>query len=78
MNFSKLKSMFLTAFAALGFMAFSASSQAAILALDIAPIETDVQATVTNVTPAVISIMAVVLGVTIGIKLVKKLITSGA
>lgn len=57
-------------------MAFG-SAHAAITALDMAPIQTDVEATITNITPAVLAVLAVVLGVTIGIKLVKKLIGSG-
>ena len=56
---------------------FSQASFAAITALDMAPIQTDVEATITNITPAVLAVLAVVLGVTIGIKLVKKLIGSG-
>ncbi len=63
----------LLAFFALSFGAV----QAAITALDMAPIQTDVEATITNITPAVLAVLAVVLGVTIGIKLVKKLIGSG-
>ena len=57
--------------------AVSQSSFAAISAADVAPIQTDLSTTVSNVTPAVIAILAIVMGVTIGVKLVKRLIGSG-
>jgi len=68
-----LKVMLVSMLAMVGF-----NAQAAITALDVAPIETDITATITNVTPVVLSIMALVIGLVIGVKLVKKLVSSAA
>jgi uncharacterized membrane protein len=73
----KLKALF-AASATFMTAALFSSAHAAIAALDVAPIQTDVETTVSNITPAVLSILAVVMGVVIGVKLVKKLIGAGS
>jgi hypothetical protein len=50
----------------------AASAQAAITALDLAPIGDDIEASLTALTPWVIGLLALTLGASIGIKLLKK------
>lgn len=59
------------AVAALG---FSGTAMAAITATDVQPIADDIELSVTNISPVVIGVLAVVLGVTVGIGLLKKLV----
>lgn len=64
--------------ASFAMFAFGTVSHAAIIAADVAPIQTDISTTITNITPAVLAILALVMGVKIGVKLVKSLIGAGS
>jgi hypothetical protein len=55
-------------------LGFASSTMAAITATDVQPIADDIELSVTNISPVVIGVLAVVLGVTVGIGLLKKLV----
>jgi hypothetical protein len=72
-----MRNLFLKFWASMGAFAFLAlgftgQAVAAITAADLAPIGDDIEATMTALTPWVIGLLAVVLGASIGIKLLKK------